>query len=58
VAQAMEQVTATLGERGRLLVRYSGTEPLVRVMVEGEDEKMVTVCAQAVADSVQKHLGI
>ena len=58
VAHAMEQVKAILGERGRLLVRYSGTEPLVRVMVEGEDEKMVKTCAEEVASSVRKHLGI
>jgi len=58
VARAMEQVKAILGERGRLLVRYSGTEPLVRVMVEGEDEKTVKTCAEEVAGSVRKHLGI
>ncbi len=58
VARAMEQVKATLGERGRLLVRYSGTEALVRVMVEGEDEKVVKACAEEVANQVRHHLGI
>jgi len=58
IAQAMERVKVALGERGRLLVRYSGTELLVRVMVEGEDEKMVKSGGEEVADSVRKHLGI
>jgi phosphoglucosamine mutase len=58
VVEAMEQVKTRLGERGRLLVRYSGTEPLVRVMVEGEDEKLVKACGEEVADRVRKHLGV
>jgi phosphoglucosamine mutase len=58
VAQAMERIKVALGERGRLLVRYSGTEPLVRIMVEGEDEKMVKSCGEEVAESIRKHLGM
>lgn len=58
VARAMEQVKTTLGDKGRLLVRYSGTEPLVRVMVEGEDEKMVRTCGEEVAETVRAHLGV
>lgn len=58
VVEAMEHVKTMLGERGRLLVRYSGTELLVRVMVEGEDEKMVKTCGEEVADRVRKHLGV
>jgi phosphoglucosamine mutase len=58
VARAMARIQDTLGERGRLLVRYSGTEPLVRVMVEGEDERVVMTCAQEVAETVRVHLGV
>jgi len=58
VARAMARIQDTLGERGRLLVRYSGTEPLVRVMVEGEDERMVLTCAEEVAETVRVHLGV
>ncbi|MGE0821090.1 MAG: phosphoglucosamine mutase [Candidatus Binatia bacterium] len=58
VAKMIERIQGTLGDRGRLLVRYSGTEPLVRVMVEGEDEHMVHTCAQEVAESVRLHLGM
>ncbi len=58
VAKAMSRVTAALGERGRLLVRYSGTEPLVRVMVEGEDLSAVKGYGEEVAAIVRTHLGV
>src|SRR5581483_2936939 len=53
VAKTMQQIQGKLGERGRLLVRYSGTEPLVRVMVAGEDERMVRTCAEEVAEMLR-----
>ena len=49
VAKIMSQVIRALGDRGRLLVRYSGTEPLVRVMVEGEDLRLVKSYGEEVA---------
>jgi phosphoglucosamine mutase len=58
VATSMKRVSEALGERGRLLVRYSGTEPLVRVMVEGEDPEAVKGYGEEVAGVVQKHLGV
>ena len=57
IAQAMQHVTDALGGSGRLLVRYSGTEPLVRVMIEGEDESQVQAYTQEVAEVVRVHLG-
>ncbi len=57
VSRVIQQVTDKLGETGRLLVRYSGTEPLLRIMVEGEDESLVRTYAEEVADSVRTHLG-
>jgi phosphoglucosamine mutase len=57
IGGAIEDVEHQLQGRGRLDVRYSGTEPLARVMVEGEDLDQVTRCAQQVADVIAKHLG-
>ena len=57
VSQVIRHVTDKLGENGRLLVRYSGTEPLLRVMVEGEDESLVRAYGEEVADAVRTHLG-
>jgi phosphoglucosamine mutase len=47
---------AALGEDGRVLVRASGTEPLVRVMVEAADPDMAQSVAQKLADSVRDYL--
>ncbi|CAM3499247.1 Phosphoglucosamine mutase [Vibrio aerogenes CECT 7868] len=46
-------VEKELGEKGRVLLRKSGTEPLLRVMVEGEDEVLVESSAQRIVDSIQ-----
>lgn len=58
IAHAMQRVTQALGEKGRLLVRYSGTEALVRVMVEGEEESLVRGYGEEVAAAVRAHLGV
>ena len=42
VRQMIEDITTRLGNTGRLVVRASGTEPVIRVMAEGDDPKMVT----------------
>jgi phosphoglucosamine mutase len=52
VTEACARVTAAMGGRGRVLLRKSGTEPLVRVMVEGEDEAQVTGYAEELAKLV------
>jgi len=52
VVQACEEVTQAMNGRGRVLLRKSGTEPLVRVMVEGEDEATVRGHADALAKLV------
>ena len=53
VRKVTEQVEAELAGRGRVLLRKSGTEPLIRVMVEGEDEQQVTALAHRIADAVK-----
>ncbi len=60
VPELMDQVRkveASLEGRGRVLLRYSGTESKARVMVEGEDEGRVREIARDVADAVRRHLG-
>jgi len=57
VSQMIQRVQAELGERGRVVVRYSGTEPLVRVMVEGEDVSRVQTFAEEIAAAVGEELG-
>jgi phosphoglucosamine mutase len=57
IAAAVRKVEERLGENGRLLVRYSGTEPLLRVMLEGRDRSEIEALAQEIASTVQRHLG-
>ena len=45
-----------LGENGRVLVRVSGTEPLVRVMLEGRDEKQIRRLGESIAEVVRERL--
>ena len=57
VADAIARVEARVAGQGRLLVRYSGTEPLLRVMLEGKDQNEIRTWAQEIVDAVQEHLG-
>jgi phosphoglucosamine mutase len=54
VQQSVAQAEARLAGRGRVLLRPSGTEPLIRVMVEGEDELLVTQLANEIAAQVEQ----
>ncbi len=53
LAQAQTQVQTMLGDSGRVLIRASGTEPLLRVMVEARDAALANRCAQQLADAVK-----
>ena len=53
---AVQAVEAELGERGRVLLRPSGTEPKVRVMVEGEDAETVSTLCSGLAKRVRSVL--
>jgi phosphoglucosamine mutase len=57
VADVMDRVEQQLSGHGRLLVRYSGTEPLVRVMLEGRDQQEIQHWAAEIAGAVREHLG-
>jgi phosphoglucosamine mutase len=57
VRQLKQEVEQRLGDRGRLLLRYSGTESLARVMIEGESESEVKAQANALAEAIRAELG-
>ena len=57
VVDAIERVEAELDGRGRVLIRYSGTEPVARIMVEGDDEERVQGYAEDLAGELQRALG-
>jgi phosphoglucosamine mutase len=57
VSQTIAAVEKSLNGRGRTLVRYSGTEMLARIMLEGEDEGRIRVMAQDIADEIRKEVG-
>ncbi|MCI8624049.1 MAG: phosphoglucosamine mutase [Provencibacterium sp.] len=57
VRQAVEKVRAALGGQGRVLVRVSGTEPLIRVMIEGVDEAYIRAAAEEIAQTIKERLG-
>ena len=54
---ALANATKSLAGRGRILVRYSGTENLVRVMVEGEDETQIRAIAEELRDVLRDEIG-
>ena len=56
IAAAMARVEGRLAGQGRLLVRYSGTEPLLRVMIEGRDQQEIQAWAAEIAGKVKEHL--
>lgn len=57
IAEAAAQLKKELGEKGRLLLRYSGTENLARVMIEGESQEKIEVQANQLAEIIRKSLG-
>lgn len=57
VAKAIKACEKEIDGRGRVLVRYSGTEMIARVMVEGEDPKRISAMADQIAGEIQTHLG-
>jgi phosphoglucosamine mutase len=56
IAEKLDEAKAALGKSGRIVVRPSGTEPLIRVMVEGIDEEQISAIARDVADVIKERL--
>jgi phosphoglucosamine mutase len=57
IASAVREIENQLGKEGRVLLRSSGTEPVVRIMVEGRDASQVNILAQQLAQAVTFHIG-
>ncbi len=57
VKSSIDDALKVLGEKGRLLVRYSGTENIARVMVEGENDDEIEKLANSIAGEIQKEIG-
>ena len=58
VAAAIAAAEAALADSGRVVIRYSGTEALARVMIEAESEPLMHLHANAIADAIRKELGV
>jgi phosphoglucosamine mutase len=56
LAQAIDRAERDLGDRGRVLVRASGTEPVMRVMVEAETLDLAQHWTDSLSQAIQKHL--
>ena len=57
VQEVIRSAEARLGKTGRVLVRFSGTEPVARVMVEGQESKTIDALAREIARAIEKELG-
>jgi len=57
IKKRTKEIEKALDNSGRILIRYSGTEPLLRIMIEGEDEKKLHRFAQDLVELVKKYLG-
>jgi phosphoglucosamine mutase len=58
ILEAIRSVESDLGDKGRVLVRYSGTQPLCRVMVEGPDESKTRGYCNQIADIISDSIGV
>jgi len=56
IADCIRQVEGQVNGQGRVLIRYSGTEPLLRIMIEGKDDTQIKGWAEEIAASVRAHL--
>jgi len=57
IKQVIDEITAALTDEERMLVRYSGTENIVRVMIEGRDDNKIKHYADTIASTIKQNLG-
>ena len=57
IAKLQQDLEQRLGEEGRMVIRPSGTEPVIRVMVEGANREIIEEVAYAMASCIEKHMG-
>ena len=57
IAQAMQHAEQTLGENGRILVRYSGTEKKLRILVEAKESQLARSCCDAITEAAHQTIG-
>lgn len=56
ITAAIRTVENRLADKGRVLVRYSGTQPLLRVMVEGPDKEVTESCCEEICQAIREHM--
>jgi phosphoglucosamine mutase len=57
IADSIKRIEERVNGQGRLLIRYSGTEPLLRIMIEGKNDGEIRQWANEIADTVKAQLG-
>jgi phosphoglucosamine mutase len=58
VNKNIKDAESQLGKKGRVLVRYSGTQKLCRIMIEGEDKRKILKMANDIAKVMKKEIGV
>jgi len=57
IASLVRNIEEKVHDEGRILIRYSGTEPLLRIMIEGRDNDQITGWAREIAGNVERCIG-
>jgi phosphoglucosamine mutase len=57
ISRTIRSAEEYFADKGRILIRYSGTEPVARVMLEGENKEDIEHWSQTIAEDIKKHIG-